>query len=76
VSKTLLQLKFRETLGRTPLQEIHRQRIALATDILRDSAITLEQAAERCGFSDAAQFSKLCKKITGQTPSKFRQKSR
>lgn len=72
VSKTLLQLKFREILGRTPLQEIHRQRVALATDLLRETGVTLDEAAERCGFSDAAQFSKLFKKITGQSPGAFR----
>lgn len=59
---------------RTPLQEIHRQRIALAAEILSQTSLTLEEITERCGFSDAAQFSKLFKKITGQTPSKFRQR--
>lgn len=72
ISKTLLQSKFRETLGRTPLQEIHRQRIALAADLLRETGVTLDEAAERCGFSDAAQLSKLFKKITGQSPGAYR----
>ncbi len=72
VSKTLLQNKFREFLGRTPLQEINRQRVDHASDLLRETGLSLEDVAVHCGFSDAAQFSKLFKKYTGSSPGKFR----
>jgi len=71
-SKTLLQNKFRAGLGRTPLQEIHRQRIEYAKEILCETNFSLEEIAERCGFSDQAQFSKLFRKIEGSSPGRFR----
>jgi LacI family transcriptional regulator len=71
-SKTLLQNKFRTDLGRTPLQEIHRQRIEHAKEILCETSFSLEEIAARCGFSDQAQFSKLFRKVTGNSPGRFR----
>lgn len=71
-SKTLLQNKFRNVLGRTPLQEIHRQRMEYAKEILCETSFNLEEIAERCGFSDQAQFSKLFRKIEGSSPGRFR----
>ena len=71
-SKTLLQNKFRSILGRTPLQEIHRQRIEHAKEILCQSSFGLEEVAERCGFADQAQFSKLFRKVEGLSPGRFR----
>lgn len=71
-SRTLLQRKFRQSLQRTLLEEVHRQKIELATDLLHITSFSMDEIAEKCGLADQAQFTKLFRKKTGQTPSAFR----
>jgi len=72
VSRTLLQRRFQNTLQRTPLEEVHRQKIELATELLRNTIFNMDEIAEKCGLSDQAQFTKLFRKKTGMTPSAYR----
>ena len=72
ISRTLLQRRFQDTLGRTPLEEIHRQKIELTSDLLRNTLLTIDEIAEKCGFSDSTQFTKLFRRKTGLTPSAYR----
>lgn len=74
-SRTLLQRKFRQALQRTLLEEIHRQKIELATELLRITSFSMDEIAEKCGLADQAQFTKLFRKKTGITPSAFRKNS-
>ncbi|MEI8206548.1 MAG: substrate-binding domain-containing protein [Kiritimatiellales bacterium] len=74
VSRTLLQQKFQHALNRTPLGEIHRQKIEIATKLLHTTAFTMDEIAEKCGLADQAQFTKLFRKKVGMTPSAFRKK--
>ena len=73
VSKTLLVQKFRAELGRSPLEEIRRQRIQRAEEMLADTALPLSEIAEACGFSDNFRLSTVFKEVTGISPSEFRQ---
>lgn len=75
VSRTLLQRKFQETLNRTLLEEIHRQKMELATDLLQNTLLSIDEIAEKCGLSDQAQFTKLFRRKIGITPSAYRKKS-
>ncbi len=72
VSRTLLQRKFQKALQRTPLEEVHRQKIELAIELLRITTFNMDEIAEKCGLADQAQFTKLFRKKTGTTPSAFR----
>ena len=47
-------------------------RRALATELLENTQMAVEQVAERVGFSDATSFRKAFKKWTGRSPSDFR----
>lgn len=46
-------------------------RIEHAIKLLEDDQISVAELASRCGFTDAFYFSKIFKKITGISPSKY-----
>ena len=47
-------------------------RRSLATELLENTHMVIDQVAERVGFSDATSFRKAFKKWTGRSPSDFR----
>lgn len=47
-------------------------RLQLAEQYLADAGITLEQIADRLGYSESANFSHAFKRWSGQTPGEFR----
>ena len=51
LSPRQLQLRFRETLGHTPLDEIQRVRLETACDLLRTTRLPLATVAARSGFA-------------------------
>lgn len=51
LSPRLLQLRFRETLGRTPLEEIQRVRLETVCDLLRTTRLPLATIAARSGYA-------------------------
>ena len=76
IARTTLQQRFRTVVGRTMLEEIQRVRIEAAKDLLRSSDLTLEQIAERCGFSNSQRFSVLFRQHAGVPPYRFRRSFR
>jgi AraC-like DNA-binding protein len=76
LSRTLLAERFRRTMGDTPLSYLRCLRVQKAMTLLSDANDSLEQVARAVGFSDAFSFSKVFKKITGQSPSAFRRQAR
>lgn len=63
---------FRETFGEPPLQYIRRRRIERAQTLMLSTDTSLSQIALDCGFSDQAHFSRLFRRITGDTPRAWR----
>lgn len=72
VSRTLLEQKFKQVLGRTPLGEIHRQKSDYARRLLLDTDLTIEAISEKCGFSSAMRLTTFFKKNVGMPPSEYR----
>jgi LacI family transcriptional regulator len=65
--------KFRAAIGRSPAQEIHRMRIALAKTLLAaDPPIKIDSIVLRCGFPSRKQFFKAIHQATGMTPADYR----
>jgi len=64
----------RET-GMTFQQHLNRFRIDQACDLLRQSELTVEEVAYRCGFESPPHFSRSFKGRTGVSPSRFRSQS-
>jgi len=75
VSKTLLLKKFKQYLKRSPLQEIHKQKMDLAAELLKNSSMNITEVGECCGIRDVVQFSKLFKKYWKKTPVAYRKSS-
>jgi AraC-like DNA-binding protein len=50
-------------------------RSRLAVEFLERTRLSVEQIAERSGFSDVSNFRKAFKKWTGQSPAYFRERS-
>ncbi len=64
----------RET-GMTFQQHLTRFRIDQACDLLRQSELTIEEVAYRCGFESPPHFSRSFKNRVGVSPSMFRAQS-
>ena len=55
---------------------IREMRIDLAQEMLRNSDDPVTEIAEKCGFESGSYFSKIFKRVTGNTPSDYRKKFR
>jgi LacI family transcriptional regulator len=71
-SRRTLELRFRRTLNVGPAAELRRRRIAHAELLLSETDLPLAAIAEATGFSHAAHFSALFRKVRGMTPGAWR----
>lgn len=72
ISRRSLEQRFAALLGRTPMQEIHRIRIAAARELLTETDLPVATIAHRVGFAHLGRFGTAFKRATGTTPSEFR----
>ncbi|MEN9283935.1 MAG: Xylose operon regulatory protein [Verrucomicrobiota bacterium] len=75
VARRTLEIRFRAATGRTLHYAITEQRIAAASSLLKDQALSLGSIAQRCGFSSAAYFITAFRRATGSTPTAWRRDS-
>jgi len=76
VSRSSLERRFREVLGRTPLAEIHRSRLERACQSLAQTEMSLEQIARLCGFGQATHLCNAFRQRLGTTPIQYRRQYR
>lgn len=76
VSRRSLERRFRLILGRTFLQELQRVRVEMAQQMLASTNLPMPLIAQRCGLGTSKQLSTLFHALTGDTPRRFRQRSR
>lgn len=62
----------RKECGISPQEYIQNAIIRLAKERLMDMSSTVAQVADSLGFQYSPYFSRLFKKVVGQTPSEFR----
>ncbi|WP_193211354.1 helix-turn-helix transcriptional regulator [Luteolibacter marinus] len=72
VSRSVLQRRVKETLNVSVLQLIQWHRIERVKTCLSDRSLGMEQISELAGFSSSAHMTEVFKKLTGNTPSEFR----
>ena len=75
VSEDYLTRIFRKELGLSPWDYLNRYRIYLASELLRQKAVSVNEVAYRTGFQDQAYFCRVFKKIKGVTPGKLRSRT-
>ena len=76
ISRSLLQRRFREALGRTLHEEIVRVRIDHAKFLLEESDMPIAVIAEKAGFNHQEYLGAVFKKKVGLTPVQYRQANR
>lgn len=64
---------FTRTYGRSPHQYVLLRRIGVAASFLATSRLPIAEIAKRVGFSSQARLSTAFRRMTGKTPSLFRQ---
>ncbi|MGC9452695.1 MAG: helix-turn-helix domain-containing protein [Oceanipulchritudo sp.] len=67
-----LETRFQKSLGRSPKQELNRLRLEEVKRLLREHDHTLEQIADKCGFSSGIYLSQFFRRETGTTPGNYR----
>lgn len=72
LSETALKQGFRALFGRSVYAHVLQARCARAADLLRDSALTVRQVAEQCGFSSASHLAKHFAQHFSTTPLRYR----
>jgi LacI family transcriptional regulator len=72
LSRRSLERRFQDLLGRSPHDEIIRERIRCAEHMLRDTDLPLRTIAHRAGFTHPEYLSAAFLRQTGQQPSEFR----
>ena len=73
-SSSYLTKIFKEHIGVSPIKYLIDYRIEIAKGLLKDTALTIKEIAEKTGVQDQFYFSKRCKSLCGVTPSQFKSK--
>ncbi|MGN7765507.1 response regulator [Paenibacillus sp. 22594] len=73
LSPTYVRLLFKQETGETLFEYLTKVRIEQAKHLLRNPQNKLYEVCYAVGYTDPSHFSKLFKKITGSTPSAFRE---
>lgn len=76
VSRRALEIKFKKSLGRTILQEIHAVRLARSRKLLQETDLPIPQIAELTGFSSPSYLIQVFRGELGMTPMKYRKSIR
>lgn len=72
INKFYLTRLFKNNFGQSITEYLNRQRISAAKSMLRFTNDTAEEVAIKCGINDAGYFSRLFKKLEGETPGQYR----
>jgi transcriptional regulator GlxA family with amidase domain len=71
-SQRTLARRFKTATGQSPGQYLQKQRMALATELLRATNLSVGEVAWRVGLHDVSYFTALFNRHRGMTPAKFR----
>lgn len=71
-SRTALAVRFKELVGEAPMAYLTRWRVTRAANRMRSERINLSRLAESVGYNSDAVFSKAFRRITGQSPGRYR----
>ncbi|TWT95659.1 AraC family transcriptional regulator [Neorhodopirellula pilleata] len=75
LSRRQLERRFRESLGRTPHDEITLAQVSRVKQLLCETSMTLEQIAAATGYRHRERLSTVFKRVTSQTPGSYRREN-
>ena len=74
MSEVYFRKLFKSAIGVSPAKFMINCKTARAKELLSEDYLSLEEIAERCGFSSLSYFCRVFKSSTGMTPGEFRSK--
>lgn len=74
LSQRTLIRRFKNATGITPIEYIQRVRIEAAKRMLEKNAHNINEVIFKCGYQDGATFRKVFRRLTGLSPSQYKQK--
>jgi AraC-like DNA-binding protein len=72
VSRSVLDARFRDVLGRSPIRYLTEWRMHIAEDLLATTDLTVGTVARRVGYDAEEAFSRAFKRAHGQAPTMWR----
>jgi len=72
ISRRALEHRFSKLVGHTPHKEIQRVRMNHVKELLRDTALTVHQIAERMGFEHSEYLGAAFRREVGLSPGEYR----
>lgn len=71
-NRTTLMIEFKKYTGKSVNEFITQLRLTMASTLLRDTELSVNEICDRTGFNDVSYFSKVFKKELNCTPSEYR----
>jgi AraC-like DNA-binding protein len=71
MSRSVFALRFRETVGTTPMEYLTRWRMLLAGDRLKNSSDGLSTIAQSLGYESESAFGKAFRRVMGCSPRQY-----
>jgi len=71
MSRSVFALRFRETVGATPMEYLTRWRMLLAADRLKNSPDGLSAIAQSLGYESESAFGKAFRRVMGFSPRQY-----
>jgi AraC-like DNA-binding protein len=71
MSRSIFALKFKETVGETPMEYLTRWRMLLAGDKLKTGGNSLSDIALSLGYESESAFGKAFKRVMGCSPKQY-----
>jgi AraC-like DNA-binding protein len=71
MSRSVFALRFRETVGATPMEYLTRWRMLLAADRLKNSSDGLGAIAQSLGYESESAFGKAFRRVMGCSPRQY-----
>lgn len=75
LSRSALIKRFDTLLGCPPMDYVIQWRMQIAASWLRESGMTIEKIAERCGYESTSAFSRAFKRCCGVSPGLYRRQT-
>ncbi len=75
MSRSVFALRFRETVGATPMEYLTRWRMLLAADRLENSSDGLSAIAHSLGYESESAFGKAFRRVMGCSPRQYTRQS-
>ncbi len=71
--RRMLERRFQKALARTPLEVIHYYRLRKVRELLRETGLSVQEIARRCGYSNANRLTEAFRRSFSQTPGEYRE---